>query len=482
MDINGASLILIPIVGAVVLDFFYHLYRRRQRFRDLPKPPHSFLWGHLKLMGEIASQLPPKVHPQTLITILAQKYDMKGIWYLDLWPLADPQVILTEPELMDSVQVTRVYNIHRIAQELMESSVGADVIAVTNGPLWKKLHNAMAPAFLPGQIFSMEHEVSKPVFDMVGRVVLNFPLHAQTQSSDYYEDLKQTIELVNKQLSMNPFTKLLVALKKIPIRKRLDASISVRIRERFAALQNENIVPSRKDPLSILELMLRETVLQQGTGKGAKAAEIPEDELKLLVTNVEGLLLGGMGTTVDTLSYAYMLLSKHPDAVRTLRKEHDANLREFPTKLKELEYTGAVIKETLRLFPVGFGYPVDDLVIVPCWHTMHFDSRYFPERSAFRPERFMGDSVPRGWFGTFSRGSRACLGENLAIDIARVTLLLTMRDFNFDCAGLEPNPKPKSTYTDLDTVFGDIVFQELAIEARPRGGMMMAANERAGDS
>ena len=108
---------------------------------------------------------------------------------------------------------------------------------------------------------------------------------------------------------------------------------------------------------------------------------------------------------------------------------------------------------------------------------MHYSETYFPSPSTFRPERFLGDAVPRGWFRTFSRGARACLGQDLAMDMMRVVLLLTVRDYDFACAGLEPNDKPKSTYTQLDTVFGDIVFAELALEARPRGGMMMTVKE-----
>lgn len=87
------------------------------------------------------------------------------------------------------------------------------------------------------------------------------------------------------------------------------------------------------------------------------------------------------------------------------------------------------------------------------------------------------DPVPRNAFRTFSRGARACLGQNLAIDELRVILLLTVKDYNFDCAGLKPNAKPRGPYTELDTIYGDIVFQELGMEAKPRGGMMMTVSK-----
>ncbi|KAI1804559.1 cytochrome P450 [Daldinia bambusicola] len=533
MGTYGAVLVLLTAVGALILNFLYNLYRRRRFFKDLPKPPHSFLWGHLKLMGEISSQLPPNCHIQILTTAIARKYGLKGIWYLDLWPIADPEVVLTDPDLMDSVQVTRVFNQHQLAQDVLTSVLGEDVVAAANGPVWKKMHNAMAPAFLPShvrtlawlvadetmifretlkklasshQAFSLEHELSKLIFDIVGRVVFNFPLNAQTQGSSYHEDLKQTVHLLNQQISRNPLVKLQAALKKRAVRRRVDASVAAKIQERLVVLRSENIVPSRKDPLSILDLMLRETVLRDGSKKGSEGVSLPEGELELLVTNVKGLLLGGMGTSVDTLCYAYMLLSRHPEVVQRMLEEHEAvfgreletileNLKESPAKLSELEYTTGVIKETLRLFPIGYGvkeapagatvsyhgreYPVDDnLVIAPCWHTMHYDPQYFPEPSAFRPERFLGDNIPRGWFRSFSRGPRACLGQNLAIDIMRVVLLLTARDFHFEVAGLKPNSKPRATYTSLDTIFGDIVFQEQSMEAKPRDGMMMMVSEK----
>lgn len=79
------------------------------------------------------------------------------------------------------------------------------------------------------------------------------------------------------------------------------------------------------------------------------------------------------------LQFIIILLSKNPDVVQKLREEHDRVfggdgiktldvLRDFPYKTNDLEYTTAVIKETLRLFPVGFGLRQAD----EGWVVLHY--------------------------------------------------------------------------------------------------------------
>jgi cytochrome P450 len=204
--------------------------------------------------------------------------------------------------------------------------------------------------------------------------------------------------------------------------------------------------------------------------------------------------------------FIYMLLSKHPSVFQKVRDEHTKVfgnctatpdiLRKTANKLNELVYTAAVIHETLRLFPVGFSvraaeesttlthrgttYPIGQgLVVIPNPHTIHYDSTNFKDPAEFIPERFMEEgSVSRKMFRTFGRGPRACLGQNLAIDELRIILLLTAREYDFECIGLKPNSKPKTAATKMDTIFGDVVFQELGLEAKPRGRVMMKVKKR----
>ena len=263
-------------------------------------------------MGEVASTLPPNMHPQHYITAITQKYNLKGIFYLDLWPIAPSQVILTDPDLMNKVTVTRAMRVHSYADDFLAPIVGRNVIATSNGSVWKKTHNAMAPAFTwshvknlvevmadetllfrntldrladSGEVFSMEETAAKLIFDVIARIVFNFPLHAQTKGSPYLADLREMIHLVEAQLSFNPWVRIKAFFKRRIILRRLNASITAKIMERFDLLRREKIVPSRKDPFSILDLMLREQLQQESPQSGAgQKRELSRDYLELLIT------------------------------------------------------------------------------------------------------------------------------------------------------------------------------------------------------
>jgi cytochrome P450 len=123
------------------------------------------------------------------------------------------------------------------------------------------------------EVFNMEDISAKLIFDIIGRIVFNAPLRAQTTGSSYLTDLREMIRLAETQLSMNPFIKFKGWLKAQWVLRRLHPSLDVKIKERLTLLRREQIIPSRKDPESILDLMLREHVQTQGE------MEKPTDEL-----------------------------------------------------------------------------------------------------------------------------------------------------------------------------------------------------------
>ncbi|KAF4551552.1 Cytochrome P450-like protein 61 [Elsinoe fawcettii] len=485
-------------------------------------------------MGEAAALFPPNTHPQFYMTYIARKYNLKGIFYLDLWPVADPQVVIIDPDLMNRVNVNLSLPMHQMSEDFMRPVVGPDSIATTNGTLWRKTHNAMAPALSlhnvrnmssviadeteifrstldrlaeSGETFSFDETTTKLVFDVITRLVFNFSLNAQTTGSQTLTDLRGMIYFAGQQLSWNPLVLISCWWKRRPVLRRINEAVTQKLQERKDLMIKEKIAVDRRNPYSILDLMLRE-YLPQSSESGEK--DLSKGDSEVLLTNLKALLLGGSGTTTDTLCFAYMLLSKHPEILKRLREEHTkvfaptyeetlSILRENPYKLNDLVYTQAIIREILRMFPVGFNpraslpdskltyngkdYSLADKVVITPAHTLQYDEQYYYQPKRFIPERFLDDpsaytsepvtTVPSTHFRTFGRGARACLGQTLAIDEMKIILLMTVRDYEFECMDLKPNAKPRVEYTDLDTVFGDTIFQELRLEAAPRGGVPM---------
>ncbi len=440
---------------------------------------------------------------------------------------------------------------HDMSEEFLAPVLGKGVIAATNGNVWKKLHSAMSPAFswghvrslVPvlvqevthlrarldqlaesGEVFSMEDVVSRLIFDVIGRVLFNERLDAQGEGgSQILSDLKEMVKLAEAGLSMNPIVKLKAKLRKRTVLGRLHPVLTARVQERYDRLMMEGKVPSRKanEAESVLDLMLREQ-LQHDQEKegGKKEAGVPPEMMESLLNNLKGLLVGGHGTTTDTLCFAYLFLSNNPGIMEKMRKEHrsvfgTAKFEDIarvldgqPGKLGELPYTTAVINETLRLFPVGFGvrvapdamtlqhdgtiYPLTHpdhggkgkMVVIPMGHYVHYSPIYFEDPAKFKPERWLeGDGVPRKCFRTFGRGPRACLGQTLAMDEMRVVLLATVGQWEFEYVRAEEKVEGvgdakldnvrKPQWTGLDEEYGDVVWQELGIEAKPRGGVPM---------
>lgn len=276
--------------------------------------------------------------------------------------------------------------------------VGRKNIAAANGPTWKLLHSMLTPAFAPShvknlvgmmadetmlfcktlsrhaendEVFSTEKTAAKLVFDIIGKAVFSFPLHAQTTGSACLKDLQKILKYnVLERESKNPLTKLRANIKRKAAIKRADYYIGSKIRERYEYVKRENISVTKKNGLSILDLVLHDHLQLHNNEKPCSTpspATCPDLNLNpefmdLAVTNIKALLLGGHGTTTDTLCYAYLLLSTHLPVLAQLRAEHDAvfsrdrartlaQLHPAPHTLNNLPYTTAVIKETLPSSP-----------------------------------------------------------------------------------------------------------------------------------
>ncbi|MFC8081045.1 cytochrome P450 [Streptomyces sp. NPDC057307] len=172
------------------------------------------------------------------------------------------------------------------------------------------------------------------------------------------------------------------------------------------------------------------------------------------------LYIGGHETTGTTLTWAWYLLSRNPEARERLADELTTVLRGRTPgfdDFKELRWTEQIIRETLRLYPPVWlmtgiakegstlgGRPVaEGTVLWASQWSAQRDERWFPEPDAFRPERWDEEARPvpdHAWF-PFGGGARACLGARFATVEAVLVLATLAQRFRLDLGPGEIPPK-----------------------------------------
>ncbi|KAK4226436.1 cytochrome P450 [Podospora fimiseda] len=526
--------LLSAFVAVGITSFLWKLITVRRFYKDLPKPPHSLFFGHLKLYAEIVSQFPPQTYFDAFYNEISKRYNLPEVWYLDLWPLGPSFMLLSTPEAVKHITIVQPYLAHEWTDYYLSVFFGPGGISGLNGDAWRRVHHMLAPSFSPkavkgqvasitdhidffhsklehlaksGKEFRMNDLVSAAMFDVVSSTLFGFSLYAQQNGSQFLDDFKIIFSLGPLYAqSINPLRKAVWWWKMRDARKRTDRVIDDKIKERHGALFGEEkyLLEEKRNKLSVLDRMIVQRIAEMGQ-KVEKGLD--EEFLRIITPNLKTVLAGGQGTTADTLSYVFLLLSIHPPVLSRLREEHDtifspsysktiSILKTIPTLTNQLSYTDAVIKETLRLFPIGFSsrqapkgvthltlssgksYPVKNQTISPSMQLSHFDPNNFPEPTKFDPERFLGEAeqtFDRYAYRPFERGPRSCLGRELAMDEMRIALLLTARWFDFTLVMDKKSlpKKPKLLHTDWDTKIGDLAFQFAGMSAGPRDGMPM---------
>ena len=277
-----------------------------------------------------------------------------------------------------------------------------------------------ARRWVDGQVLDVSREMAAYTLAVVGKTL--FDADIEGEAHEIGEALSAAIAAFN--FTVLPFGELLL---KLPLpaarrftrgRDRLDATIYSMIAERRRSGDD------RGDLLSML-LMAHDT---EGDGSGMSDRQLRDEAMTLL--------LAGHETTANLLTWAFYLLSQHPDAEARLHAELDA-LGHAPLGANDaprLPYARAVIAETMRLYPPAWivgrralsEYSIGDarippraIVLMSQW-LVHRDPRWWPDAEAFHPERWLAGgsaldpSRPKFSYFPFGAGSRVCIGEQFA--------------------------------------------------------------------
>lgn len=258
--------------------------------------------------------------------------------------------------------------------------------------------------------------------------------------------------------------------------RQMDRFILLEFHARFqahrAASTMEKSMSSAKSGKSVVDLAL--TVYLKHKGKSDHSEAIDPLFKRMAINQIKLFLFVGHDIISSIICYVLYLLSVHPRVLSRLRAELNdvlgvdpsqaaVRISQDPYLLNQLSYTTAVIKESMRLFPVSsltrtgepfftipdprndLRYPADQSMLL--WlatHACHHDPAFWLRVDEFLPERRLapeGEELHacRGAWRPFEYGPRTCLRKEMAMIELRIMVCMMARSFEI-----------RAVYEDLD--------------------------------
>jgi cytochrome P450 len=188
-------------------------------------------------------------------------------------------------------------------------------------------------------------------------------------------------------------------------------------------------------------------------------SSLPESEksVERISQEAQTLVAAGSATTSYYLKSAVYFILADAEVCKRLQAELQEGFPDPSSPppsyiLQQLPFLNAVVKETSRMVPGAFTRlgriaPNEDLkcgewtipagtsISMSTW-IQHNDPSIFPDPQMFKPERWMGRDADcarlERYLVPFSKGSRACLGINLAQVEIYLTLAILFRRFDLE--------------------------------------------------
>lgn len=202
-------LAIVATFGVIAITYFLaRLYRWRTAFRQLPGPPHHILLGHIPIfLGTVLSS-PPNTHIGIIFTLIARRYNLDELFYLDLWPIADSQCVILDAQLAEQIAVKPSLPKYEPILNFLRQFLGPIGLIVADDAnewkYWRKIfHTAFATAQLNKQVpmivdeaeilsdnlatlaqtgekAIMMHLTSHYAMDVIGKVAMRADFNTQT--------------------------------------------------------------------------------------------------------------------------------------------------------------------------------------------------------------------------------------------------------------------------------------------------------------
>lgn len=166
-------------------------------------------------------------------------------------------------------------------------------------------------------------------------------------------------------------------------------------------------------------------------------------------------LVGGMDSAGAAIAWTCLHLLRNPAALAHCRDEAHAG------EAADGSWLDAAFREAVRLHPPFptvvrrvarplriAGYDFDPgTILMPSMYLLHRRPELFPDPDAFRPERFLGSTLPGRDYVPFGSGIRRCIGQSLAPRMSRILLSELLRRFDVRPLGRVPETPGRRNVT-----------------------------------
>jgi cytochrome P450 len=320
----------------------------------------------------------------------------------------------------------------------------------------------MLAGWEPGAKLDVHHEMMKLTLAVVGDAL--FSTDISQSAEEVGRALSDVLEITNHR-----FESIFVPPKffPTPMNLRFNRSLDV-----LDTLVNGLISARRKNPEVKNDLLAMLMEARTEDGKDGMSDRQLRDEVMTMV-------LAGHETTANALTWAFYLLSTHPEVERRLATEVAQLEGRAPTlaDLPKLPYTKQVMEETMRLYPPAWavgrqtieddeigGYRIPkktDVMLFP--FMTHRDPRFWDNPEGFDPDRFLPENAAKRHkfaFFPFAAGPRMCIGSAFAMMEMQLVLAMVVQRFR------------------VDLVPGQVVIPEPRVTLRPKDGLKVSLKNR----
>lgn len=438
--------------------------------------PNTLL-GHLPIADECFARFPAGIHTHHFANYIREKWDLPEVFYVDWRPAGPLWCFIADPELA-SQYITTGQSLpkSKLETDYLDRFLGKNNMVSAEGHKWKSLRSMFNPGFSATNLmtlvpyivdasltfcdvmrekartqenFELEEYATRLTIDIIGKVSLDADLNAQRKVHPIVTTFRDRALLMPPADAVFPWQGIDIrrpyrlwrnarTLDRL-ISEELDKKI-IRRGEEYKDLDNANgnSIRAKQKKHSVIDLALQayeKEIAPAEKGKPTQLihspSQLPNNLRRDIIDSVKTFVFAGHDTTSSTISYIHYLLHLHPEVHAKLKAELDAvfppntsaadALRDDAYLINKLEYSTAIIKETMRIFPPASTlrafdrstnprgaesfmtdprtltkYPLDlpGTHVWPIAHLIHRNRRFFPDPLKFIPERFIQSQTP----------------------------------------------------------------------------------------